>query len=231
MNEPDLGRALTALGRELAVPDVDLVGSVHDALEAPTPTFDRPPHRLLLAAAAALVVVVSVSVLVAPVRGAVADLLGIGGTKVEIVDELPPAEAPELPAPSEASLDAARSSLAFDTVLPDEALVGTPVSWEVRGTGDAEELIVVYDGLVLSQRVLGEDSVVNRKVLDAQATVEPVTVDGEPGLWIEGTHVRIRDEQAETATNALLWERAGLELRLEGAPDLDTALTIAGSVS
>ncbi len=230
MNDQDLGRALTALGRELAVPDVDLVGPVHDALEAPAPTFDRPPHRLLLAAAAALVVVVSVSVLVAPVRGAVADLLGIGGTKVEVVDELPPAVPPVVPAPSDVSLDEAQTELSFDAVLPDAAQTGPARAWEVRGTGDDQELIVVYDGLVFSQRVLGDDSVVNRKVLDAQATVEPVTVDGEPGIWIEGTHVRIRDEQAETATNALVWERDGLELRLEGAPDRETALAVARSV-
>ncbi len=229
MTDRDLGQALTALGSQIEVPDVDLVEGVHAALEAST-SDGRRYRTLQLAAAAALVLVVAVSVLVAPVRGAVADLLGIGGTKVEIVDELPPAEPPELPASSEASLDDAVAGLGFEAALPDPATTGPVLAWEVRGTGDAEELIVVYDGLVFSQRALGEDSVVNRKVLDPQATVEPVTVDGEPGIWIEGTHVRIRDENAETATNALVWERAGLELRLEGAPDLDTALTIARSV-
>jgi hypothetical protein len=61
--------------------------------------------------------------------------------------------------------------------------------------------------------------------------VEAVDVGGARGIWFAGPHVVIElAGQPRLATSALLWERNGLLLRLEGRLTKQQALQIARSV-
>jgi hypothetical protein len=77
------------------------------------------------------------------------------------------------------------------------------------------------------------------KMLGPDTRLEPVTIDGRRGYWIEGTpHVffyrdatgQVRDESIRLAGNVLLWEQGDLTVRLESALTKDEALRIAASV-
>ena len=149
MNDNDLGEALSALGSDIVVPEVDLVGLVRSELLAPSPSTMRwgLPRVAWVPVAMAVVVVLAASLFVAPVRHAVAQLLSVGRTQVEFVDVLVDAQPPVLPTSSIPTepLDDVLSTLGFSAILPNPALSGAPLAWEVRGEAGNEELIVTYD--------------------------------------------------------------------------------------
>jgi hypothetical protein len=77
------------------------------------------------------------------------------------------------------------------------------------------------------------------KGLGPETRLEAVTVGGAPGYWIEGQpHLffyrdptgQVRQENVRLVGNTLLWEQAGLTLRLESALGKSEALRIAASV-
>lgn len=77
------------------------------------------------------------------------------------------------------------------------------------------------------------------KLIPPGTRLEPVTVNGGRGWWIEGNphaffyrnaNGQVHDEQLRLAGNTLLWEQNGLTLRLESALSKDEALRIAESV-
>jgi hypothetical protein len=76
------------------------------------------------------------------------------------------------------------------------------------------------------------------KLLGPGTDVEPVTVDGEEGAWLEGPHVVMfrdplginHDNPAWLAGNTLLWQQGDLILRLEGDISKDEALRVARTV-
>ena len=79
------------------------------------------------------------------------------------------------------------------------------------------------------------------KGLDRDTTLEKVTIEGQPGFWIQGqphfffytvagTTGRVENETLRLAGNTLLWQRDGLLMRLEAQVDKATALRIAASL-
>jgi hypothetical protein len=77
------------------------------------------------------------------------------------------------------------------------------------------------------------------KMILEGTSVEPVTVNGRPGWWIEGgVHAffyrdasgRMVDTTLRLVSSALIWEEDGLALRVEGAPDLAAAMRAAASL-
>ena len=87
----ELELALTALGRELDVPETpDLTGAVRRRLAEGR----RPPawRRPLVIALAALLVVVAAVMAVPQARSQVLDWLGIGSVTIRYVDDLPKVE-------------------------------------------------------------------------------------------------------------------------------------------
>jgi hypothetical protein len=77
------------------------------------------------------------------------------------------------------------------------------------------------------------------KGLGPQAQLDEVTVNGARGYWIEGPpHLfyyrdatgQVREDTARLVGNVLLWEQAGLTLRLESSLARAQALRIAASV-
>jgi hypothetical protein len=70
------------------------------------------------------------------------------------------------------------------------------------------------------------------------ATLRRITVDGARGFWIEGAHAvayldrdgNVIGDDLRLAGNVLLWERAGLTLRIESALGEREALALAGTI-
>ena len=78
------------------------------------------------------------------------------------------------------------------------------------------------------------------KVIHSGTRVEPVAVNGTTGYWIEGGEHYFFFRTAEgdvlettirLVGTTLMWEQAGLTVRIEGAPTLADAVRIAGSMT
>ena len=71
-----------------------------------------------------------------------------------------------------------------------------------------------------------------QKLVSGQQRVERVSVGGNPGVWLPDAHV-VGDffDQPRMSGSALLWERDGITLRLEGRLTKAEALRIARSTS
>ena len=230
MNE--LERRLSDLGGEIAWPA--------------TPSFDlrferRPARRPLLrplALGLAILVAVLAGVLaVSPgARSAFLEIFRLKGATVELAETLPEVEV-QLPAYGERVTRAeAERRLGFpllDLGEPDAIFVrGTRTATLVYGRVGNPRLTLtqlrggVWDGLV-------------KKVGGRGTTVEEVTVEGEPGLFVSGdehyvmyldANGNITGEPTYLAGTVLLWNRGGLLLRLEGELTRAEALELARDV-
>ena len=220
-----LDAMLTDLGRHLAFPPAPpLVEAVADRL-AGTPAGGRPsPVRrwALVAAAAALVVAVALPA----GRQAVAGLLGIGSVGVSPVSELTPATT--LGALGRlTTLDAAAEAVGFEVLTvegaePDAVFVDTTVPGGMVTLAYGSPT----DGWVLlvTQLTGSVEQELATKEVGPGTVVRAVTVDGAPGLWIEGAPhtVYLRDatgnprpDSARLVGNTLLTTRHGVTVRLE----------------
>ncbi len=122
-----------------------------------------------------------------------------------------------------------------DSVLLSTFAPGRPVTF-VYGRGDRIRLLMTqFRGEPLIEKSL----VMARKGVRAGTEVQQVTVNGGRGLWLSGeAHSFVfLDRQGEAyqeslrlAQNTLLWEQAGLTVRLEGDLTKEQALEIARSV-
>ena len=126
--------------------------------------------------------------------------------------------------------------------LPDEAyasddgvvsLVWAPeAALPPIGDRDVAALMQVIEGAL-------DRALVEKLVVEVGATVEPVSVAGAAGYWIEGPPHLVRYLGADGAVHAertrlvgeaLVWERDGVLYRLETAAGRDAAIEIAESV-
>jgi hypothetical protein len=231
--EAGLGADLTDLGSHVALPPYSLWTRIHadlDRADADERYRDRRIGRRswVVAAVAVVLALVAVAIVsIAPARHAVADLLGIGATEVRRVDELPATDAPRaLPSPgSRAALE--RRLADAHLYEPAAGLVGPAEAWSVD---PARETTVVYHDVVLSQRDRG-DAPPAVKSAPPGSDVRYVTVDDSPGLFVGGGHTRTIGRHTYRSTDALIWERGNIELRLEGDLPLPRMLEIARSVT
>jgi hypothetical protein len=248
----DLERSLRALADHIELPpERDLSGPVLAALEsgpAPRPRWWARPAVAL----AALVVVATTATLIlsAPAREAVADLLGIGGVRIEFGERggtqepLGPGDELDLGEPT--SLDAARRELAIrvpdllgdpDAVYIDRDVVTRVTLAYEPGAGipESEDTGV---GVLVTEFRSSIDEGYLKKLTAEDVEVRFVTVDGRSAYWIEGRHElllvdpsgAVVPDGGRLAGNTLIWEIDGVTLRLEADIDLETALEIAGSV-
>jgi hypothetical protein len=103
------------------------------------------------------------------------------------------------------------------------------VSFVYGSKADPRALFTQFAGQV--------DEVIFKKIA-SDTKIEPVTVDGQPGYWLEGAHFfsyldrhgDMQSEQVRLAGNVLLWERGTRTLRLEADISKEEALRIAASV-
>lgn len=230
---------------------VDVRAAVRDRV-AQMPRSRLRLARLLRRIGAAVVAAAVVVGVVPPLRGAVADWLGLPGVRIEVRDRLEP--------PPERGLDFGRP-----TALEDASRqVGFPLA-RIRTPGlppptvhvstegpTAGHVTLVYPpsaahpevqrtgvGLLLAQFRSDVGTGIVVKQVGPGTQVRPVQVGPHAGYWVEGrphvvTYVdaqgRTHDESSRLVANTLLWTRDGITFRLEGQVSLDAALALAGAV-
>jgi hypothetical protein len=229
----DLERRLQELGREVVYPA--------------TPQFElsdqRRPARLIRLRPAALAFAI-VCALVAGVlafspgaRSAFLEIFRIRGATVERIETLPKLQLQrvdfgERVTPDEATRRFGLRPLGLDRE-PD-AIYLRPDGLASAVYGDPAE-----PRLVLSQARGALFDGFIKKTGSGSTTIQSVTVDGEPGLFVDGAdhfimfldeNGEISDEQTYLAGTVLLWNRGPLLMRLEGDLTLDEAVEIAESV-
>lgn len=254
-----LERRLTELGPRLAFPgSVDLRAGVRQAIAARTKPsrsskiFQSP----LLRAAVAFAVLVALTLVVSPpARRAVADLIGLRGVDIRISP--PPSGTPrhasieQLDLGRLTSVEEASALAGFDVLLiEDDGLgaadsvhfspgSGAKVSFLYRPRAGVPQTTNPAVGLLFTQFRATVEGGFIQKSAGSGTRVEPVTVNGGRGYWIEGTpHFfayrdasgRIREETLRLAGNTLLWEQNGLTLRIESALPKSDVMRIAASV-
>jgi hypothetical protein len=220
-----------SLERELRSARVDWPETPELRLElAPQRRSQRP----LLVALAVLVLALAVAFAVPSARSALLRFFHLRGVTVERVETLPPAFRRSLQAglgPERTLAEAARVA-GFTPVLPP--------GLDVRSAYARLGVIAIPLG---GGRLLSELSVADlglSKKFAGQATrIEPVRVNGDDGIWLEGgEHVLVylnRDgtpvvQTLRLAGNTLVWQHRGLTYRLEGPLTEQQALKLAASI-
>ena len=231
MNELEL--RLQELGGEIAYPATPRFELALDRRPARRPWL-RP---LAVAFAVLLAVAAGVLALSPGARSAFLEIFHIRGATVERVESLPEVRAQRIDFGERVSRDEAERRVGFELLdLGDE-----PDAIFVRPDGLAS---VVYGDpahprLVLSQaRGAVWDGFI-KKTAGGGTIIDEVTVDGEPGLFVDGPehfvmfvdeNGQISDERTYLAGTVLLWNRGDQLLRLEGDLTEEEALELAESV-
>jgi hypothetical protein len=217
---PDLELALRQLGAELDwPPEPMLAPRVAARIRAPR---TRSLRRPLALAFAVLVVAVAVAMAVPPARSAILDFFGIGGVEIRRVETLPPLPAERAAPGVRVPLAEARNSVDFDLVVPH----GYRSVYFTAG-------IVTF---VWPDRLLMElrgDELVLKKVVEQDSTIEWLSVNGYPALWIAGARhgLYMPGGESRLAGNTLIWVRDGITFRLEGELTRQRALALARSLT
>jgi hypothetical protein len=226
---PDLERELRALGGELAWPATpDLAASVTARLPARPAHAPRPRRRrLVLALAAALVLIPSAAMAVPGPRHAILEALGLRHVKVERRPRVPTGHDPRLG--ERTTLAGAARATGGPLLLP--AALGPPDRVYVLGA----IATVLYDGphLLLAQAGGGLPGDMLEKVISFDDKIRRVRVAGRAGVWLASNHVyHWTDDTGPLVRSgaALIWERGGRVLRLEGPTSLRAALRVAETV-
>jgi hypothetical protein len=230
----ELELQLVALGQELELPAApDLAPGVLGKLEGRRPF---PWRRATVLAFALAAIAVGVAFAVPQARTAILRFFHLGGATVVRVETLPPAVerkqvgglgAPYSPAEAE-------QRLGFRLMLPP--FRGGPSRVYVLGDS-VGTVIVRWKGkrVLLSEfSPFGAEGL--KKLADGATVVEPVTVSGRQGLWIQGAphtltyidrSLGIRERTILVRGNVLLWIRGRLTLRLEGKLNRSEAIELA----
>ena len=229
----DLERRLQELGAEIAYPA--------------TPRFDLGFDRrrvgagrlrpLALGFAILLAVLAGVLAFSPGARSAFLEIFHIRGATVEQVETLPEVEAQRLDFGDRVGRAEAARRAGFrllDLGTEPDAIFVRPdgLASVVYGDSARPRLVLsqahgaIFDGFI-------------KKTGGRGTTVRMVTIDGEPGLFVEGDEHfvmfrdetgAIRDDRTYLAGTVLLWNRGPLLLRLEGDLTLGEAVALAKSV-
>jgi len=245
----DIEHRLAELGAAVAVPPTpDLGARVTAALFGEGAVHRRWPAWASAGVVAALL---AVALVVAPVRSAIADWLGIGGVSVDLASEPLPDPGPvDIDLGRPVSLDAARATVDFPVLVP--AALGAPDEVRLAEAPTGALIYLVYAesaalppapgtgiGALVTQFRASLAGGTLTKVVAPDGSVEEVEVRGIPGLWIAGEmHLialllpdgSIVEDSIRLAANTLLWEEGGITYRIESALGLGEALEIAESM-
>jgi hypothetical protein len=254
----ELERSLRRLGEELAFPETPAVApAVLRRLEAESAPRRPAWRRPLVLALAVLALALAAAMAVPAARTAILELFRLRGATVERVETLPPvpaldpATAAVLELGRPVPVEDGRPAVEAPVVLVPAAL-GPPdaafVSQAVPG-----KLSLVYEprpdiprsgftgvGLLVTQ-FAGDLDRGNylEKLADAGTLIEPVSVDGFPGVWLEGGPHFVffttpegghGEDWARLAGNTLLLQRGDVLVRIEGRIGRERALEIAESL-
>jgi hypothetical protein len=230
----DLEQRLLALGADLAYPtEPDLAPAVLARLETrPRRPF---PWRAVSVAVAVLAVAIGTAFAVPQARTAILRWFHLRGATVERVQTLPPAversQAGGLGRPMR--LEQAEQIVGFQLLLPPFKGAGPQRVYVLDRT--VATVSIREHGPVLLSEYRSRAQLL-RKAVGRETIVEPVRVDGDPGLWLEGaTHTLtyfdrrgvFHERTVRIHGNVLLWVHEGLTLRLEGKLSKAQALRLA----
>lgn len=224
-----LEQRLEALGRELAFPPAP-------DLSRRTRYQGRPfPWRQVAFAAAVVAVAIAAAFAVPQARTTILRWFHLNGVTVERVDTLPEAQerAKAGGLGRRLTLEQAQRRLGFHLQLPP--LDGAPATYVLDGALGTV-ILRVGDRPVLLSEYLARGYTLLKKSVGAKSSVEPVRVNGAPGLWVEGpphtltyfnTNAEFQERTVKITGNVLLWTHGPVTLRLEGRISRAEALRIA----
>src|SRR4051812_40834726 len=193
---------MSELERALAELDVDWPA---------TPAFIyRRRRRPLLVPVVAVVLAVAAAFAVPQSRGAIVRFFHLGGDRIERVQRLPSAQERAL-----------RDSLGAPTTQAEARhLLDRPFGAPGARVYLAGRVVstLLPGNILFSELQTGADPFLLKKFAGAATTVEPVSIDGAPGVWIfGGRHVFLLPTLPQRyAGNTLVWQRDGITYRLEG---------------
>jgi hypothetical protein len=231
----ELERRLAALGSEIVFPpEPDVAAAVVARLEE-RPRRPFPWRTVAIAVAVLAAVAVATAFAVPQARTTILRWFHLRGAAVERVETLPRgverSQAGGLGRPY--SLAGAERIVGFHLALPPFE-GGKPNRVYVLNGALASVIVRTRDRSVLLSEYRSVGPEFLRKSVSAETNVEPVQVDGERGLWVEGaTHALIYPGGfSEPRTilihrNVLLWVHHDLTLRLEGKLSKAEALRLA----
>lgn len=229
-----LEQALFNLGQRIEYPKTPDLGVTY-----PARSERRISRRWRIAAAVAVAALVLLA-FPGP-RQAVANLFRIGAVTLTVVDDLRPAAVEREPSGLMVSFEKAQEEVGFliltlepdpDAVYLDPSVSGGMVTLGYGADDDGYSLLI-------TQLLATTDEQAVTKLLTPSTSVESVTVEGEPGFWIEGDpHVVILFDQegdlvedsARLAANTLLYIVGDRTVRIEGGLSLDQALEVAAAL-
>ena len=230
----ELERALFDVAEHLDHPaGDDMAEVVRRRLATPVRIADRGTNRSrsLLAVAAVFIVIVAAALAIPPARHAIADWLGIGaievrrsdgptvstGPSARTVPGSPGVTSPDDSSPGDVAaprnLADAAELVEFTIATLHDPSVGTLARIEVDRRPQGGLVVLDYGRFTLVEVAANPDIIA--KLIDRTATVEHVTVDGEPGLWITGAH-----EIAYQTRSGSARDRHGAQIG--AGPDLGT---------
>jgi hypothetical protein len=240
----ELELTLVELGHEIDYPATPaLAPRVRERLaEGRAPRFVSGGRRGLVIALAVLAVAIGAVMAVPQTRAAILEFFHLRGVTIVRVDELP-----TVPRQTDLALgepvDLDDPLVPWEVVAPDRLGDADAVYYRPYPAGGG--MVSFLYGSESSPRAIftqfraSVEQAFIKKAL-AETRIEQVTVDGEPGFWLEGaphffTYVNddgaFQQESIRLAGNVLLWQRGDLTLRLEADVSKDEALKIARSVS
>ena len=244
MSEAVLDRALRDLGAHLAwPPEVDLGQRVSEEIEKVVPLRPRRrARRAVLVAAAALLVLTGLLAISPGLRAAFFRLIGIRGAEVEVHETVSPPSGPSFAGQAllgeQVTPEDAEAELGFTLRVPRGIGVGEGV-FLLREGASTIATVAYRDGELIFSQFAGilQQETIGKTVEVGQA--KRVTVGDAQGIWVEGAHsvfVRapsgaIVESRPLLGGNTLLWTLGEVTFRLEGAANLDEALTIARTVA
>jgi hypothetical protein len=254
MRDDELERALTEVGQRLAYPaSTAIAAAVRERIRRPRPWWMALVGRPLAPALVTAAVLLLVTAFALPdVRSAAAEFLHLRGIDIFPVPSVHAATtgAPLSFAGERVTLAEARRRAPF-LVVPDAPELGAPDDLYIDTSGAATRVSLVYRARpgITPSRELGLaalvvefrgsiEEVLLGKAAGPGTKVEPVSINGARGFWLEGEpHLffyrdpsgDVRQDTLRLAGNTLVWVQGEVTLRLEAQITKDQALRIATS--
>lgn len=195
-----------------------------DVEESAAPRGPRIGHPLMLVAAA-VVVLLAASLVVRPVRDAVAEWLGVGSTRVHI----DPERRPTGPALDE-SLGTEPGQSPDDTIVPTW-VAGGPLGAPERAVEPPEGGVVLLwdDGTTALwiRPATSDSTVMFDKIVGIGSSVRRLDDLGDDAIVIDDDHILETPERVTTAGTTVVWIVDEFEMRLESDRPSEQLIEIA----
>lgn len=259
MTEGELQSALRTLAGEIDYPRTPDIGhAVGGRLMASPrmiPAHRRWPSistRAALVAAAAVLLAIGATVAAIPAaRSTLAHWFHVPGVVVNTVPSLPPAPGSKLDLGERTTLSAAHEHVDFAIKQPRLATLGSPDAVYLRTSATGSEVSFVYRpraglpeagqtgaGLLVSEVRGTVNATFMGKLLAIGTGVKEISVNGQPGYWIQGEHEffyegpngEFEQDTLRLSASALIWSQNGVVFRIEGNIDQSTAVAVAASL-